>query len=150
MNNNSINYRTPRTVVGTVCEIFAAVVIVLSVVLSIVMVTQHHHAGSAMLIQSGVMAFSTALMLFLAYCPSTFNIPDDSPAEVFDVTVLLLRVISILSALLSLVITLSAMFGKNPKQVAIGYVVVVIAFSVWYTVKAQQFRHKGSRKEESL
>ena len=132
MNNNSINFKVHRTKEGTIFEVTSAVLIALAIALSFVVMNRNPDVGRGMVIQSFIMAGSTALSLILAYAPHTFNIPDDSPAEAFVATIRLVRLASVLMASLSLGITLTALFGLQPVALLIGYGVILVGMIGWY------------------
>jgi len=81
MNRNNIHFQVHRTKEGTLIELISGLLVLLSLILSIVLFIKVREAGGAMLLQTGTLGFVVLLMLFLAYKPETFNIPDDSPAE---------------------------------------------------------------------
>lgn len=135
MNNNSINFQTPRTRLGTICELSCGIMLLLSLALSFVVLNNNPEAGKAMIMQSFITACSVALVLFFAYLPHTFNIPDDSPAEAFWATIRLLRIVALLSSALSLGITLTALFGAKPDVLVAAFIIVIVAALVWYLLK---------------
>ena len=138
MNNNSINFQTPRTRLGTICEISCGVIMLLAIILSFVVLDKNPQAGKAMIAQSLISAFSVGIVLFFAYLPHTFNIPDDSPASVFLATIRMIRIIALMSAVLSLGITLCALFGYEPGVLLAVYVAVIVVATGWYLLKIKR------------
>ena len=143
MNKNLNNVRIYRTQEGTIFEVACAIIIILSFILSIVQLSRGHHLGGAMLMQTIISGVSILLLLVLAYAPHTFNIPDDSPAELYWATVRLLRIIAVLAALLSLGITLCSLFGFEPKLLIIVFVVACIVLCVWHQVKQTRMKKRS-------
>ena len=98
MNNNEINFRTPRTMVGNAMEL---AVVILVIVLWIVTIFLFKGATSDMiqaLIWHGLFCtFLPFLMMVLCYFPKTFNMPTRRPrAEHYMLTVRLIRVCCII------------------------------------------------------
>ncbi len=85
-----------------------------------------------MLLQTGSIGFGVLLMLFLAYKPETFNIPDNSPAEMFVVTVKFIRYVAVLMSLMSFGITLNAFLGFNPTVIMAGFGLLFVPLLCWY------------------
>ena len=98
--------------------------------------------GKAMIAQSLISAFSVGIVLFFAYLPHTFNIPDDSPASVFLATIRMIRIIALMSAVLSLGITRCALFGYEPRVLLAVYVAVIVIATVWYLLKIKRKKSK--------
>jgi hypothetical protein len=138
MNKNNINFQVHRTTEGTICEAVSGLLILLSLIFSIIIMYHSKEAGSAMLIQTGIIALSVVLILVLAYAPHTFNIPDDSPASVFLATIRMIRIIALMSAVLSLGITLCALFGYEPSVLLAVYVAVIVVATGWYLLKIKR------------
>ena len=132
MNKNNIHFQVHRTKAGTLIELVCGLLVLLSLILSIVLFIKVREAGGAMLIQTGSIGFAVLLILFLAYKPETFNIPDDSPAEMFIVTVKFIRYIAVLISLMSLGITLSAFLSFNPTVVMAGFGLLLVPLLCWY------------------
>ena len=143
MNKNLNNVRICRTLEGTIFEVACATIVLLSLVFSIVLLGNESRMGGVMLMQTIISGVSVLLMLVLAYAPHTFNIPDDSPAELYWTTVRLMRIIALLAALLSLGITLHALFGAEPKLLVIAFVVTCVALCVWYHVKQRRIMKRS-------
>ena len=132
MNNNNINFQVHRTKEGTIIEAICGLLILLSFIISFVVMSGSKQGGAGMLIQTGIMAFVIVLMLVLAYAPHTFNIPDDSPAELFIATVRFLRLAAVLFGLLSLGITLTTLFGFNPAILPALFGICFVPLMCWY------------------
>ncbi|MBR1448238.1 MAG: hypothetical protein IJ588_05780 [Prevotella sp.] len=132
MNKNNINFQVHRTKEGTICEIISGVLILISLALSLVLINKSHEAGSAMLIQTVVLGLCNALILFLAYRPETFNIPDNSPAEMFVATIRFCRLSAILLSLMSVTITVNAFLEGDPRLIfgILGF--LFIPLLCWY------------------
>ena len=132
MNKNNINFQVHRTTEGTICEAVSGLLLLLSLIFSIIIMYHSKEAGSAMLIQTGVIAFCVVLILVLAYHPSTFNIPDDSNAEMFIATVRFLRYTAVLVSMLSLAITLSSFLGFPGEIVPSLFGICFVPLMCWY------------------
>lgn len=132
MNKNNIHFQVHRTKEGTLIELISGLLVLLSLILSIVLFIKVREAGGAMFLQTGTLGFAVLLMLFLAYKPETFNIPDDSPAELFIVTVKFLRYVAVLMSLMSLGITLSAFLSFNPTVMMAGFGLLLVPLLCWY------------------
>jgi len=144
MNKNNINFQVHRTTEGTICEAVSGLLILLSLIFSIIIMYHSKEAGSAMLIQTGIIAFCVVLILVLAYHPSTFNIPDDSPAELFIATVRFLRYTAVLTSMLSLAITLSSFLGFPGEIVPSLFGICFVPLMCWYFyVYFKARRHHG-------
>ena len=144
MNKNNINFQVHRTTEGTVCEAVSGLLLLLSLIFSIIIMYHSKEAGAGMLIQTGVIAFCVVLILVLAYHPSTFNIPDDSPAELFVATVRFLRYTAVLTSMLSLAITLSSFLGFPGEIVPSIFGICFVPLMCWYFyVYFKARRHHG-------
>ena len=86
MNKNNINFHVHRTKESTLVELLCLLLMLISLILSIILFFNVRQAGVGMLVQTGAVGLGVLLMLFFAYKPETFNIPDDSPARLFLVT----------------------------------------------------------------
>lgn len=144
MNKNNINFQVHRTTEGTICEAVSGLLLLLSLIFSIIIMYHSKEAGSAMLIQTGVIAFCVVLILVLAYTPGTFNIPDDSPAELFVATVRFVRYTAVLTSMLSLAITLSSFLGFPGEIVPSLFGICFVPLMCWYFyVYFKARRHHG-------
>jgi hypothetical protein len=132
MNKNNINFQVHRTTEGTVCEAVCGLLLLLSLIFSMIIMHHSKEAGAGMLIQTGIIALSVVLILVLAYAPHTFNIPDDSPAELFVATVRFLRYTAVLTSMLSLGITLSAFLGFPGGIVPSLFGICFVPLMCWY------------------
>ena len=132
MNKNNINFQVNRTKEGTICEIACGLLLILSLILSFVLLSSTAQGGIAMLIQTGSIAFGVLLMLILVYQPKTFNIPDNSPAELFIATVRFVRIAAVLMSVLSLAITLSAIFSFEPTLIFGLFGLIFVPLLCWY------------------
>lgn len=146
MNKNLNNYSVHRTKESTIVELACGGILLLSFVLGIVLTSRHSPVGGPMVLQTIICASSVLLTLVLAYAPHTFNIPDDSPAELYALTVSLLRIAALLMALMSLGVTLSVMFNAGPVPIIVAFTIAFIPLIVWYAVK----KHRITKaKQES-
>lgn len=132
MNKNNINFQVHRTKESTLIELVCGLLVLLSFILSIVLFIKVREAGVGMLLQTGSIGFGVLLMLFLAYKPETFNIPDNSPAEMFVVTVKFIRYVAVLMSLMSFGITLNAFLGFNPTVIMAGFGLLLVPLLCWY------------------
>lgn len=132
MNKNNINFQVHRTKESTLIELISGLLVLLSLILSIVLFIKVREAGAGMLLQTGSIGFGVLLMLFLAYKPETFNIPDNSPAEMFVVTVKFIRYVAVLMSLMSFGITLNAFLGFNPTVIMAGFGLLFVPLLCWY------------------
>lgn len=150
MNNNNINFKVHRTKEGTIIEAICGLLILLSVIFSFVVMSGSKQGGAAMLIQTGIITFVIVVMLMLAYAPHTFNIPDNSPAELFIATVRFIRLAAVLIVLLSLGITLSALFGANPAILPTLFGCCFVPLMCWYFYVYFKVRRKRSLMKRIL
>ena len=132
MNKNNINFQVHRTKEGTICEVVSSLLVLISLIISLVMLVGNPEGAVAMLIQTVSIGFAIALILILVYHPTNFNIPDDSPAELFVTTIRFCRYVSVLMALMSLGITLSEFIGFNPVPVMAGFGILFAPLLCWY------------------
>lgn len=132
MNKNNINFQAHRTKEGTIIEFICGLLLLLSFIFSFVVMSGSKQGGAGMLIQTGIMAFVIVLMLVLAYAPQTFNIPDDSPAELFIATIRFMRLAAVLMGLFSLGITLTTLFGSNPAILLSLFGTCFVPLMCWY------------------
>jgi len=86
------------------------------------------------------------LMLFFAYKPETFNIPDDSPARLFLVTVRFLRYAAVLMSLMSLGMALSAVLGFTPTVVAASSTLLFVPLLCWYFYEYMKVKRNKMRE----
>jgi len=142
MNNNNINFQVHRTTEGTLCEAISGVLLLLSLIFSIIVMQETRQGGTAMLIQTGICGFCVVLVLVLAYAPNTFNIPDDSPAELFIATIRFLRITALMLSIFSLSLTLSAMFSLNPTHLSAIFGLAFVPLLCWYFYVYIKSRHK--------
>ena len=132
MNKNNINFQVHRTKESTLVELLCLLLMLISLILSIILFFNVRQAGVGMLVQTGAVGLGVLLMLFFAYKPETFNIPDDSPARLFLVTVRFLRYAAVLMSLMSLGMTLSAVLGFTPTVVAASSALLFVPLLCWY------------------
>lgn len=144
MNKNNIHFQVRRTKGGTIVEVVSGLLVLISLLLSFLLLSKSPEDGVALLINTLSVGFGVLLVLALAYCPTTFNIPDDSPAELFAATVLLLRITALWLGLLMLSITLCMFFGFSPTLVSGVWGLLFIPLLCWYFrayIKAKRNRH---------
>ena len=105
MNNNEINFRTPRTVIGTVMEIAVGLLLLTLWVLVIYLSRTAAHDATQTLVILGIQGtVLSPLMMVLCYFPKTFNIPKRHPrAEHYLLTIQLVRIVAIFVMLLLIV-----------------------------------------------
>ena len=105
MNDNKINFKTPRTIVGTVMEIAVGILVLVLWVLIIYLSVNATSDTVRLLVVHGI--YSTILpplMMGLCYYPRLFNIPTRNPrAEHYLLTIQLVRIVSILVMLMMIV-----------------------------------------------
>ncbi|MBQ8655985.1 MAG: hypothetical protein IJ527_02865 [Prevotella sp.] len=145
MNKNNINFQVHRTKEGTIFEIVSALLVLMSLALSVILFFKVREAGSAMLIHTGIISFCVLLMLVLAYQPSTFNIPDNSPASLFIATVRFLRITAVLLGLMALGVTVSAYLSFSPQLVFGVFGFLFVPALCWYLAVYM----KAKRKKQS-
>lgn len=97
MNDNKINFRTPRTVAGTVMEAVVGVLLLAMWVLIIYLSVNAPSDATRTMIILGIQGtVLVPLMMVLCYFPKTFNIPKRNPrVEHYLLTIHLVRVVSI-------------------------------------------------------
>lgn len=132
MNKNNIHFQVRRTKGGTIVEVVSGLLVLISLLLSILLLSKSPEDGVVLLINTLSVGFGVLLVLALAYCPTTFNIPDDSPAELFAATVLLLRITALWLGLLMLSITLCTFFGFSPTLVSGVWGLLFVPLLYWY------------------
>ena len=142
MNKNNINFQVHRTKEGTICEIVSGLLVLISLIISLVMLAGNPEGAAAMLIQTVSVGFAIALTLILTYHPTNFNIPDDSPAELFATTIRFCRYVAVLKALMSLGITLSGFIGFDPTPVMVVFGLLLVPLLCWYFHVYIQSRRK--------
>lgn len=132
MNKNNIHFQVRRTKGGTIVEVVSGLLVLISLLLSILLLSKSPEDGVVLLVNTLSVGFGVLLVLALAYCPTTFNIPDDSPAELFAATVLLLRITALWLGLLMLSITLCTFFGFSPTLVSGVWGLLFVPLLCWY------------------
>lgn len=110
----------------------SGLLVLISLLLSFLLLSKSPEDGVVLLINTLSVGFGILLVLALAYCPTTFNIPDDSPAELFAATVLLLRITALWLGLLTLGITLCMFFGFSPTLVSGVWGLLFVPLLCWY------------------
>ena len=97
MNDNKINFRTPRTVAGTVMEVVVGVLVLALWVLIIYLSRTAPADATQTLVVIGIQSTILApLMMALCYFPKTFNVPKRNPrAEHYLLTIQMVRVVCI-------------------------------------------------------
>ena len=97
MNNNEINFRTPRTVTGTVMEIVVGILVLVLWGIIIYLSVNATADTIRLLVVHGI--YSTILpplMMVLCYHPRLFSIPKRNPrAEHYLLTIQMVRIVSI-------------------------------------------------------
>lgn len=146
MNKNNINFQVHRTKESTLVELLCLLLMLISLILSIILFFNVRQAGVGMLVQTGAVGLGVLLMLFFAYKPETFNIPDDSPARLFLVTVRFLRYAAVLMSLMSLGMTLSAVLGFTPTVVAASSALLFVPLLCWYFYEYMKVKRNKIRE----
>ncbi len=146
MNKNNINFQVHRTKESTLVELLCLLLMLISLILSIILFFNVRQAGVGMLVQTGAVGLGVLLMLFFAYKPETFNIPDDSPARLFLVTVRFLRYAAVLMSLMSLGMTLSAVLGFTPTVVAASSALLFVPLLCWYFYEYMRVKRNKMRE----
>lgn len=146
MNKNNINFQVHRTKESTLVELLCGLLMLISLILSIILFFNVRQAGVGMLVQTGTVGLGVLLMLFFAYKPETFNIPDDSPARLFLVTVRFLRYAAVLMSLMSLGMTLSAVLGFTPTVVAASSTLLFVPLLCWYFYEYMKVKRNKMRE----
>ena len=146
MNKNNINFQVHRTKESTLVELLCLLLMLISLILSIILFFNVRQAGVGMLVQTGAVGLGVLLMLFFAYKPETFNIPDDSPARLFLVTVRFLRYAAVLMSLMSLGMTLSAVLGFTPTVVAASSALLFVPLLCWYFYEYMKVKRNKMRE----
>jgi hypothetical protein len=132
MNKNNINFQVHRTKEGTICEVVSGLLLLISLILCFIMLSQTPEGAAAMFIQTGTTAIGVVLILCLAYFPKTFNVPDDSPAEVYVATIRFVRIVAVLMSLLALSITTATYLSLSPTLPLIGFGIIFVPALAWY------------------
>jgi len=141
MNDNKIGYVTQRTTKAKLIELICAVLVIAMWVMMVVGFIQEKKLGALMLLEAFLGTMGTGMMLYLAYCPNTFNLPKQPKAEHYTLTVWLLRVMALISALLIVLVdlTLLGLTGKQTIQWLIFTLIgVMVSITVWYVVKMKR------------
>ena len=146
MNKNNINFQVHRTKESTLVELLCLLLMLISLILSIILFFNVRQAGVGMLVQTGAVGLGVLLMLFFAYKPETFNIPDDSPARLFLVTVRFLRYAAVLISLMSLGMTLSVVLGFTPTVVAASSALLFVPLLCWYFYEYMKVKRNKMRE----
>jgi hypothetical protein len=146
MNKNNINFQVHRTKESTLVELLCGLLMLISLILSIILFFNVRQAGVGMLVQTGAVGLGVLLMLFFAYKPETFNIPDDSPARLFLVTVRFLRYAAVLISLMSLGMTLSVVLGFTPTVVAASSALLFVPLLCWYFYEYMKVKRNKMRE----
>lgn len=146
MNKNNINFQVYRTKESTLVELLCLLLMLISLILSIILFFNVRQAGVGMLVQTGAVGLGVLLVLFFAYKPETFNIPDDSPARLFLVTVRFLRYAAVLMSLMSLGMTLSAVLGFTPTVVAASSALLFVPLLCWYFYEYMRVKRNKMRE----
>ena len=146
MNKNNINFQVYRTKESTLVELLCLLLMLISLILSIILFFNVRQAGVGMLVQTGAVGLGVLLMLFFAYKPETFNIPDDSPARLFLVTVRFLRYAAVLISLMSLGMTLSVVLGFTPTVVAASSALLFVPLLCWYFYEYMKVKRNKMRE----
>lgn len=146
MNKNNINFQVHRTKESTLVELLCLLLMLISLILSIILFFNVRQAGVGMLVQTGAVGLGVLLMLFFAYKPETFNIPDDSPARLFLVTARFLRYAAVLMSLMSLGMTLSAVLCFTPTVVAASSTLLFVPLLCWYFYEYMKVKRNKMRE----
>ena len=145
MNNNEINFRTPRTVIGTVMEV-AVGVLVLALWLLIIYLSRTATVGvTQTLVTLGIQGtVLSPLMMVLCYFPKTFNIPKRHPrAEHYLLTIQLVRIVAIFVMLLLIVSAWMVGRPDDAKTMEVVQAVLgcgLVLTVVYYTVRLIRMR----------
>lgn len=110
----------------------SGLLVLISMLLSFLLLSKSPEEGVALLINTLSAGFGILLILVLAYCPTTFNIPDNSPAELFAATVLLLRITALWLGLLMLGIAICMFLGSSPALVSGVGGLLFVPLLCWY------------------
>ena len=134
MNNNEINFRTPRTVIGTVMEVAVGVLVLALWVLVIYLSRTAAHDATQTLVILGIQGtVLSPLMMVLCYFPKTFNIPKRHPrAEHYLLTIQLVRIVAIFVMLL--LIVSAWMVGRSDDAKTMEVVQAVLGCGLVLTV----------------
>lgn len=140
MNDNNINFRTPRTVAGTVMEVMVGVLVLALWVLIIYLSRTATSDATQTLAVIGIQGTILApLMMMLCYFPRTFNIPKRNPrVEHYLLTIQMVRIVCIFVMLI--MITAAWMTGRPGDAKAAENVQAVfgcglILAVVYYTIR---------------
>lgn len=145
MNNNEINFRTPRTMVGTAMEIVVAMLVIAMWTMAIYLF-QGAAADTiqALIWHSLFCTFLPFLMLVSCYFPKTFSMPVRRPrAEHYLLTVEMIRVCCI--ALMPILLAATWKIGRpddakaaEGMQAVFGLVITLIV--AYYIVRLIRMR----------
>lgn len=149
MNKNLNNFTVYRTFEGTIIELTCAVLFILSLACSILLLDQNAGMAKGMLVSTVICGISTLLGLVLTYAPHTFNIPDDSPEELYWHVIRFIRIVAVLTALLQFGLSFSALLGVHPLPVLVAYVLAFIVLLVWYAVRKSRIAKQKSSSDET-
>ena len=124
MNDNKINFKTPRTKVGTAMEITVVALILLLWGIIIHLARTATFEVTRVLITHGfICTIMSAVMMVLCYFPKTFNIPKRNPrAEHYLMTIELVRIVCILAILIEM-----ASAWAIARQKAMGSTIAVLS-----------------------
>lgn len=134
MNDNKINFKTPRTKVGTAMEITVVALILLLWGFIIHLGRTATFEVTRVLITHGfICTIMSAVMMVLCYFPKTFNIPKRNPrAEHYMITVELIRIVCILVILLEIASTWAIARSDNEK--AMGNMIAILSITLLLVV----------------
>ena len=140
MNDNKINFRTPRTIAGTVMEGVVGVLVLILWVLIICLSRTATHDATQTLVVIGIQSTILApLMMVLCYFPKTFNIPKRNPrAEHYLLSIQLVRIVCIFVMLI--MIALAWMTGRPDDAKTVEGLQAVLVCGLLLTVGYYMFK----------
>lgn len=108
MNDNPINFKVNRTMTGTIVELVCGALMLVAWVITIVMTVRHGFQSftQGLIINTAMFTFIVVLLLVLVYFPKTYNLPKNPKPAHYQLTVRLMRILSVCLALLSLILNM--------------------------------------------
>ena len=140
MNNNEINFRTPRTIVGTAMELAVAIQVIVMWGVTFWLFRGATSDLILSLICHGIVCTAIPLlMMVLCYFPKTFNMPVRRPrVEHYMLTVQLIRVCCII--IMPILIAATWKLGRPADQEAMDGVQAIFGCMVTLAVGYYMFR----------